>query len=87
MDSLELYKFINDNNIEWHRLDNQGSEDILIFPNYGEVFKLNEILSPCLFDDGGVECVMKDGYLAIWMRDICQYYNIDMDNVFKGNGW
>lgn len=32
MTELELYKYINDNNIEWHRQDNDGTPDIIMFP-------------------------------------------------------
>ena len=32
MTELELYKYINDNSIEWHRQDNDGTPDIIMFP-------------------------------------------------------
>lgn len=30
MTELELYKYINDNDIEWNRQDNDGTPDVLI---------------------------------------------------------
>lgn len=86
MTELELYKFIEDNNIEWHRDDNKGEEDVIIFPNFSQIEYFRKILSPCLFDDG-VECIMKDGYFAFWMKDICDYYGVEFEKVFVGDGW
>ena len=82
MTELDLHKYIQENNIEWHRQDNDGIDDILIFPSFNQIEALHKILSPCLFDDEGIECRMKDGYFAIWMQDICNYYGVEMNNVF-----
>lgn len=84
MTGLELYKFISDNKIEWHRLNNNGAEDVVILPSFSQMDAFSQILSPCMFDDEGIQCNLKHGYLAIWMRDICEYYGIEMNNVFKG---
>ena len=84
MSELDLYKFITNNDIEWHRRENEGTEDIIIFPNTFQLDDLIKILSPGLFDDGGVECHLMNGYVCIWMKDICEYSGIDMDRVFTG---
>ena len=34
------------------------------------------------FDDGGLECRLMDGYFAIWMKDICEYFGIELEDVF-----
>lgn len=87
MTELELYKYIQENNIEWHRQNNNGIDDVLILPSLHQIESLYKILSPSLFDEEGIECIMKYGYFAIWMQDICSYYGIEMNNVFDGNGW
>jgi len=87
MSELDLHKFITDNNIEWHRRDVNGSEDIIIFPNFSEMDDFKKILSSCLFDDGGIECRLMDGYFAFCMNDICEYYGVEMNKVFIGNDW
>ena len=84
MTELELYKFINDNNIEWHRQDNDGTPDVIFFPYYHQIEDFRKILSVSSFDDAGIECRMKDGYFAFWMKDICEYYGVDIDKVFIG---
>jgi hypothetical protein len=37
MKALDLYKFIKDNNVEWHRQDNDGTPDVLMFPSLSDV--------------------------------------------------
>jgi len=34
MTAIELYKFIEDNNIEWHYEDNEGNEDVVYSHTY-----------------------------------------------------
>lgn len=82
MNSLTLYKFINDNNIEFRWQRNDGVYDVMIFPTTNQIEDFFNILTPCVFDDGGIDCTMMNGYFAIWMGDICKYYSIDMTEVF-----
>lgn len=82
MTELELYRYINDNYIEWHYHDNDGVEDVLIFPFIFQMDVFAKLVSSAT-DDEGIECRLKDGYFCIWMRDICEYYGIEMNNVFK----
>lgn len=82
MTELELYKFIHDNNIEWHKYENDERRDVLILPKFRELIDLCSLLSPSIFDDEGIECRIKQGYVAIWMNDICDHYGIDIDKVF-----
>jgi hypothetical protein len=78
MTELKLCRFITDHNIEytWH------NTDVLMFVPYWKISYFREILSSTLFDDG-VDCVMKDGYFGFNMRDICEYYGVELENVFQ----
>lgn len=86
MTELELYKYIQENGIEWHRYENDGKEDVLIFPY---IFQLEEFANMIknATDEEGVECRIKGNYVAVWMLDICEYFGIEMDNVFKGDNY
>lgn len=83
MTELKLYKFINENNIEWHRQDNDGTPDILIFPHIFELEEFTDLIVD-YNTDGGLIARLKNGYACIWMNDLCDYFGIDVDNVFKG---
>jgi hypothetical protein len=82
MTAIQLYKFINDNDVEFRWQKNNGEIDVMIFPNVSQIEDFFNILSPSVFDDGGIDCTMMHGYFAIWMNDICKYYGIDMTEVF-----
>lgn len=84
MTELELYKFINDNGVEWHRHENEGKDDVIILPYIFELGDFDKLVSNYDTDEG-IEVRLKNGYAAIWMRDICEYFGIDMNRVFSGN--
>lgn len=81
MTELELYKFIHNNNIECHKHQNEGKDDIIIFPNFYHLEKFSKLIESYT-DEDGMEIVLKNGYVAIWMRDLCEHYGIDIDNIF-----
>ena len=84
MTELELYKYIKNNSIEWRKEINNGIDDIIIFPY---IFQLEEFsnLIKCYYDDGGLEIRLLNGYVGIWMNVVCEYYAIDINNVFNEN--
>lgn len=83
MTELQLYKYINDNNIEWHRHENEGVQDVIILPYTFQLEEFNELIKN--YDtDGGLPCVLRNGYCGIWMKDLCEYFGIEIDNVFTG---
>jgi hypothetical protein len=82
MTELELYKFINDNSIEWSKEINDHTEDILIFPYTFQMDRFVELVKDCDFDEGLI-CRLKGHYFAIWMSELCKSNGIDMNNVFK----
>lgn len=82
MTDLDLYKFINNNSIEWHRQDNDGIPDVLIFPYTFQLEEFSKLTKGFYNDDRGLTIHLKDGYAAIWMAEICDYFGIDIDKVF-----
>lgn len=83
MTALELYKFVNDNDIEWHWSNNGDKLDVIIFVNFYNIDDFHKILSDSIFDDEGIICHMKDGYFCFWMNDICEYFGIYLNEVFE----
>lgn len=79
----ELKYFIEKNNVEWHRHGNE----ILIMPDFYDLTELKELLSNCIYDDGGINCYLKEGYICFDIEPICDYYGIDTSNIFKGDDW
>lgn len=84
MTELELYKFIKENNIEWHRADNEGTSDIIIFIYIFQLEGFYKIIKGYMDDDGGLAVRLLNGYVAVWMNDLCEHFDVDMNNVFTG---
>lgn len=81
MDSLELFKFIDGNSIEHHK-DYRDSEEIILFVNIFLIEKWNKLIGGCIMDEGGITCVMKEGYFCFEMKHICDYHDIEIHDVF-----
>ena len=79
----KLKDYIEDNNVEWHYRMNGKEEDVLIFPYTFQLCDFVKLFNPDIFDEDGIECVLKDGYVAIWMNDICEYYNVELSDIFN----
>jgi hypothetical protein len=81
MTELELFKWITDNNIEWHWEDNDGADDVIIFVNDHQLEGFFELVDSSFFDDV-FTCVLRYRYLAIWIAKICDYYGIELEAIF-----
>lgn len=79
MKTIELYKFIENYDIEYHWNDN----DVYMFVDNWCVQYFHVILDNTIFDDEGIECKMKDGYFCFEMKNICDYYGIELTDVFE----
>ncbi len=82
MGELELYKFIKENDIEYHWNKNDGNDDVIIFINFYELKDWSNLLGGEITHESGIDCIMKDGYFCFWMDDICGYFGIDITKVF-----
>ena len=81
MTELQLYKFVNERSIEWHKYN----DNIILMVDFEYLNDFMSIVEPTLFDDGGLTVIMKHGYIVFDdMNYICDYYGIDPDNIFTG---
>lgn len=79
MKTIDLYKFIQEHNIEYHWND----DDVIMFVSIYNIEDFNKMLPNGIFDDAGVECIMKDRYFAFYMEFICNYCDIEMSDIFE----
>jgi hypothetical protein len=79
MNELKLYKFINENNIEYHTYN----DETMAFINIQNLEEWNELLGSGITDEYGLDCIMKNGYFCFNMNQICEYFGIELINVFK----
>lgn len=83
--AIEFYKYIKENNIEWHWFDNNGVQDVIILPYTFQLEDFIELLSETDFDDEGVKCVLKSGYVAIRLGELFENKGIELSEVFPEN--
>lgn len=96
MTELQLYKWINDNEVEVHiyrkgqemddcsELSDENYDEwkILMFPFFSQLESLCQIIGQSYFDDEGVEVIMKYGYVAIDLKEMMEYSGIEPSNIF-----
>jgi hypothetical protein len=75
---LDLYKFIKEHNIEYH----WHGDDVIVFIHLFQIEEFAKMIPSGLFDDNGIECHLKDGYMAIMMDSICNYCDIELIRAF-----
>jgi hypothetical protein len=40
------------------------------------------MLGVSILDEEGIKCTMKEKYFCFWMKDICEYFDIKLDEIF-----
>jgi len=79
MTAIELYKFVHDNELEYHWYD----DDVLLFVPNDLLDKWNYLLGYNIKAEDGIKCIMKDGYFCFDMQYINDYFGIDSTEIFK----
>ena len=82
MTALQLFRFITENGIEWRYQDNDGTDDVIIFVRAWLISDFSKLLDPTLFSDGPIECNFTGDSIAFWMVEICNHYDINLEEVF-----
>lgn len=81
--AIELYKFVKDNRLDYNIFDHEGQKDVLLFVNVIDIKDFMDLLGNSIFDEDGISCTMKKNYFCFWMKDICDYYGIELSEIFS----
>lgn len=84
MKELELYKFIQENDIEYRYQVNYETkkDDLLVWIPFYLVEEFAEMIKS-INSDSPTNCCLTENYLCFWMDDICSYFGIELESVFK----
>lgn len=85
MTELDLFKWIKDWEPE-HRWDlngETGREDVIIWVSVHALESFLKLTPYSLFDEGGIECRLQHNHIAIWASDVCDSFDIKIENIFK----
>ena len=78
MTELELYKFVIENEIEYHWYDKK----CIMFVDVLEIGEFINLLGDGIMEEEGIECRMKKAYFCFDATEICDYFGINADNIF-----
>ena len=81
MTELDLYKFIQQNDIEYRWQDNNGLRDVMVWIYIIDLSIFHDLIN---FDysESGIDCTLVQEHVCFWMDDICKYHDVDMKKVF-----
>ena len=78
MSELELYKFVQDKEIEWR------GESLILWLSPYEITDFAELLGVNYLSDGGVEVsLLSHGVIALDLVGICNDFGIEPTNIRK----
>ncbi len=80
MTAIELYKFIEHNQLEWHYT--HEDKDVILFVDIHCISEFNNMLGTHILDEEGIQCNMKEGYFCFCMDDITAHFAIELKDVF-----
>lgn len=78
MTEIDLHKFYKDNNLEYHWHD----DDVILFVDHWSLDAFMVLLGHRYLTDGEIKVLLKDGYICVWMKDICEDFDIDIKKIF-----
>jgi hypothetical protein len=83
MTELELYKFIEENSIEWHwDINGSGKTDVLICIDFCDLDEFTTLIADALIEEP-IVVHLRTNYVFVWMQDLCDIFDIEIENVFK----
>ena len=81
MTELQLYRWLKATSTEWHWRDNNGKRDVIMFISFYNLNGFCDLMGWKITEEDGLNVVLKDKYICIWMQQVCDYHDITMENV------
>ena len=79
MKEVDLLRFITQNEVEYHWTD----DDVIMFVSHWNIKEfMMDLLGHQYLTDGEVQCILKYGYIGVWMKSICEYFDIELKSIF-----
>jgi len=78
MTELEIYKFVQDKEINWHE------DKLMLWLEGAELREFSDIEGDNIVEDGGYEVTLvHGGSICIELNDICELHEIDPENILQ----
>jgi hypothetical protein len=85
MTELDLYKWVTSFEPEWRWDTNPDTKhpDVILWISVYAIESFLNLLPNTVLDEGGVSARLVDKNIAVWMSEICEECDINMENVFE----
>ncbi|CEI81273.1 hypothetical protein BN997_01091 [Oceanobacillus oncorhynchi] len=78
MSELELYKFVQDKEIDWR------GETLMLWLDGDDLEAFSELEGDVIVDDGGYEVtLLQGGMICIELNDVCEIHEIEPTNILE----
>jgi glucose-6-phosphate 1-dehydrogenase len=74
-----IYFILIDNHIEYNWVD----DNVIIFIDHYLIKEFMDLVGDIYLTNGETESILKYGYIGVQMKEICEYFGIDMKKVFR----
>ena len=83
MKAIDLYKFVHENKCEWNDCRNNNEPEVILFVDFYLLKDFAKLLGNNFLDEGGQDCAMKQYCLCFEMDYICEYFGIELEEIFS----
>ncbi|WP_028664443.1 hypothetical protein [Runella zeae] len=85
MTELQLFKFVQNHQLEYNYIvspEGEQQDNVVLFVDFLALQDFTKLLGNYL-QDYDQEITLKEDYIAVDMRYICDYFNISLTEVFE----
>ena len=82
MTELDLYKFLNDEDNGVQQYNWEG-EEFLVWISLWYLEDFTDMVGYNYLSDGGIDCNLQNDCICIDIVGICEYYDIDLENILE----
>ena len=84
MTALELYKFINENTLEWRWQEDENNDDnVILFIPFDYLEEFTKLINLDYINDGYHRVIMKGDSICIFLDEVCSAYGLDINEIFE----
>lgn len=84
MTELELYKFLNENNIEHHWEKDRNRNDIfLVWIPFDLIKEFTSMVGSDYLSAGGTGANLQEDFICLDISEIAEYHEVELQNILK----
>lgn len=85
MTELQLFKWFASHEPEHRWEGKKENDDVIAWIRFSALDSFTALIGYNVLSEGGIECRLQEGCVAINMRVICEHHDIVLENIFDKN--